>query len=109
MSNLIEQLHINGYRGLSDLNVDGFGRVNLITGQNNSGKSTILECIRLLVTGGSVQTFKEILDYREETASLGDSERFSGPFALSPLSKVIPNLSGPKLGAVPESKFASIA
>lgn len=103
MSELIEELSIQGYRGLSNLSVGGFGRVNLITGQNNSGKSTILECIRLLVTGGSIQTFKDILDYREENASLGEGDRLAGPFALSPLSNLFSGC--PDLHA-PESYFS---
>lgn len=98
MPELIKDLAIKGYRGLSDLSVRGFGRVNLITGKNNSGKSTILECIRLLVTGGSIQTFKDIMDYREESASSGDGDRIAGPFSLSPLSNLFngcPDLHAP--------------
>ena len=88
MSELIEDLEIEGYRGLSSLRVGGFGRVNLITGRNNSGKSTVLECIRLLVTGGSIQTFRDILDYREETTSTYENDRSIGQFDLSPLSNL---------------------
>lgn len=88
MSELIDNLEIEGYRGLSNLRVGGFGKVNLITGRNNSGKSTILECIRLLVTGGSIQTFRDILDYREETTSAYDNDRSLSQFDLSPLSNL---------------------
>lgn len=88
MSELIENLDIEGYRGLSTLRVGGFGKVNLITGQNNSGKSTILECIRLLVTGGSIHTFKDILDYREESVAASENERMSSPYTFSPLSNL---------------------
>lgn len=88
MTELITKLTINGYRGLSNLDINQFGKVNLITGRNNSGKSTILECIRLLVTGGSIQTFKEILDYREEFATESGSDGSSGEYGFSPLSSL---------------------
>lgn len=98
MSELIDHLDIKGYRGLSGLKVEGLGKVNLITGKNNSGKSTILECIRLLATGGSLHTFKEIVDYREEGGAPNDGDRFGGSVAQAPLSMLFhgcPDLHGP--------------
>lgn len=98
MPELIDNLDISGYRGLSRLRVEGLGKVNLITGKNNSGKSTVLECIRLLATGGSLQTFKEIVDYREEGGLIAEGERFSGASTHSPLSTLFngcPDIHGP--------------
>ncbi len=50
MTTLIKTLEIHGYRALNDLRIDGCGRVNVVTGKNNSGKSSLLEAIRILVT-----------------------------------------------------------
>ncbi|UTA52738.1 AAA family ATPase [Lysobacter soli] len=61
----IEYVEIEGFRGLSNLRVGGLGRVNLITGKNNSGKSSFLEAIRLLASGGALPMLREILEYRE--------------------------------------------
>jgi predicted ATPase len=58
---------VSRFRSFGELKVDGFGRVNLITGRNNAGKSTLLEAIRLLATEGAPSTFFNILNYREET------------------------------------------
>ena len=45
---LLHDLHIGGYRGLRDLHLEGLGRVNVLIGQNNSGKSSVLEAAALL-------------------------------------------------------------
>lgn len=65
----IESIEVSGFRGFSSFRANSLGRVNLITGSNNSGKSSLLEAIRLLASGGSVQTFRDILGYREELGS----------------------------------------
>jgi ABC-type lipoprotein export system ATPase subunit len=66
MTHFIEQIEINGFRAFSNFRAERFGKVNLITGKNNSGKSSLLEAIRILATGGSFQTIRNILQYREE-------------------------------------------
>ena len=43
---MLEHLHIENYRLFKSLKLDSFRRVNLITGKNNTGKTTILEAIR---------------------------------------------------------------
>lgn len=72
MTEFVRSLDIQGFRVLSKLHIAPFGRVNLITGQNNTGKTSLLEAIRILVTGGSLRTLFDILNYREE---LTESER----------------------------------
>jgi AAA15 family ATPase/GTPase len=47
---LLNSLHIKGFRGFTDFKVEGLGRVNLIIGRNNAGKTTLLEAIGLLQT-----------------------------------------------------------
>ncbi len=70
MTVFISSLEIDGFRALGGLKIHGLGKVNLVTGKNISGKSTLLEAIRILATGGSLRTLYEILNYREELASL---------------------------------------
>lgn len=66
MAVFIESIDIRRFRAFKELGLTGLGKVNLVTGKNNSGKSTLLEAIRVLATGGSTRTLYEILDYREE-------------------------------------------
>lgn len=44
---MIRGAHIARYRGIRELAADGFGRVNLVIGKNDSGKTTFLEALRL--------------------------------------------------------------
>jgi predicted ATPase len=42
------QIEIDGFRGLRSLNLEGLGRVNILVGQNNSGKTSVLEALSIL-------------------------------------------------------------
>lgn len=84
MTTFIKTLKISGFRAFTDLQIDGFGKVNLVTGMNNSGKSTLLEAIRILATGGALRTLYDILNYREELGPVSDAERTYLPTDLAP-------------------------
>ena len=43
-----KNIHIQGFRGIKTLEIEDLSRVNVFLGQNNSGKSSILEAIFLL-------------------------------------------------------------
>ena len=47
---MISSLNINGYRGLENFEMTGLGRINLLVGTNNSGKTSVLESIHLLAS-----------------------------------------------------------
>jgi hypothetical protein len=94
----ISTLRVTRFRSLKDLTVGPFGRVNLITGKNNAGKSSLLEAIRILVTEGAASTFHNILNYREETGnSSPEIEQSLSPDDTSSYSSLFsgfPNLGG---------------
>ncbi len=52
---MLTQLQIRGFRGFRDLTINPLGRINLFAGKNNSGKTSLLETIFLLVGGGNPQ------------------------------------------------------
>ena len=67
MSSLhITDLSIKGFRGLKDLSISGLGRVTLITGRNNTGKSSVLEALGLFANNASRASVIDILASREE-------------------------------------------
>lgn len=62
----IQSLSIKGFRTFRELKIDGLGRVNLITGRNNTGKSSVLEALRILASDASPYVINDILRLREE-------------------------------------------
>jgi len=67
---LIRDLTIQGYRCFEDFSMDGLTRVNLLVGNNNSGKTSFLEAVYLLVNQPisleQKPTLFEILENRGE-------------------------------------------
>jgi AAA15 family ATPase/GTPase len=50
---MIDSLHIQNYRLFKDLKIDKLGQVNLIAGKNNTGKTALLEALRIYLNNGS--------------------------------------------------------
>ena len=65
---VLDSLEIRGYRAFHSLRVERLGRVNLIVGKNNVGKSSLLEAIWLYAHQGSPLVIWQILEARDEGA-----------------------------------------
>jgi hypothetical protein len=63
---MISSLHIEGYRGFDDFEMDDLGRINLLVGTNNSGKTSVLEAIYLLSSAGDPASLGQLLWQRGE-------------------------------------------
>ena len=63
---MIDSLDIKNYRNLKNLRLNSLGSINLITGKNNTGKSTLLEAIAIYVTKGDVAFLYQLLGDRGE-------------------------------------------
>lgn len=63
---MLRDLTIKNYRCFQDFAIDGLARVNLIVGQNNSGKTSFLEAVYLLVNQLNYRALIELLDVRGE-------------------------------------------
>src|SRR5438477_470636 len=50
---MLRNLRISGFRGLREFAMSGLGRVNLLVGTNNCGKTSVLEAIHALSAAGS--------------------------------------------------------
>lgn len=71
---MLDSLHIKNFRCFEDLTIPSLGRVNLIVGKNNSGKSTLLDAIRTFASRGNIDTLIDILDSRDEWISSREDE-----------------------------------
>lgn len=54
---MLKTLTLRRFRGFESYELTDLTRVNLIVGKNNSGKTSILEAVELLVAGGHVSAF----------------------------------------------------
>lgn len=63
---MINELYINNYRNLKELNIPSLNRVNLITGKNNTGKSSLLEAIAIYTSNGDIDVINQFLEDRGE-------------------------------------------
>ena len=62
----IQNLTLKHFRAFRELHISDLGRVNLITGKNNTGKSSVLEALHLLAHGATSDVISHILERREE-------------------------------------------
>jgi AAA15 family ATPase/GTPase len=60
---MIKDIHIQNYRGIKDLHIKDFKRINLLVGDNNSGKTSVLEATTILYP--NLVTFFRIVAMRE--------------------------------------------
>ena len=63
---MIENISIKNYRNLKELEIPSLGRVNLIAGMNNAGKSSFLEAIAILLSRADMNLLLDILKTRSE-------------------------------------------
>ena len=62
----LPDLVIKGFRGIEDLTVSRLGRVNLISGRNGVGKTTLLDAVRVYAARGNGRVMESVLRDREE-------------------------------------------
>lgn len=63
---MLKSLYIRNYRNLKDFKLDTVDQVNLITGKNNTGKSTLLEAILIYASRGNLLDIAEIVQSHGE-------------------------------------------
>ena len=66
---MLNSLDIKNFRNLKKLTIHSLGRVNLITGKNNTGKSTLLEAVAVYAKKGDINFISQLLEERGETTN----------------------------------------
>ena len=64
-----KNIEIQTFRGIDHLKIDDFSRVNVFLGQNSSGKSSVLECLLLLMGMSNPDLPQQINSIRSRTYS----------------------------------------
>ena len=65
----INSIAINQFRGIQRVTVSDFSNINLIVGDNNSGKTTFLEAIQLLFAKSQLSSIKHVINQRTALSS----------------------------------------
>ena len=63
---MISSIHIEGFRGFQRFDMGDLGRVNLLVGTNNSGKTSLLEALHLLTSRADTRGLWQLLWRRGE-------------------------------------------
>ncbi len=63
---MIESLQVEGFRAFQNFSMSGLGRINLIVGENNSGKTSVLEAVQLVASRGDLLALSSITGRRGE-------------------------------------------
>ena len=63
---LLDSLQVKGFRAFEDLQIPKLGRVNLITGKNNVGKTCLLEALQVYARRGEPNVLQSLLVRRDE-------------------------------------------
>ncbi len=72
---MLDSLNIKNYRNLRKLSISSLGKVNLIIGKNNTGKSTLLEAIAVYATKGDLSLIYQLLGDRGENFRQNDPNK----------------------------------
>lgn len=63
---MLNSIGIKNFRSIEDLQIPSLTRINLITGKNNTGKSTLLDAIFLYAKKGRIQRIVDFLKSKDE-------------------------------------------
>lgn len=66
---MLHTLDLKGFRGFESYRLSGLTRVNLLVGKNNCGKTSVLEAIELLASGGNPRVLYNSLKRRGENGT----------------------------------------
>ena len=71
----VPSLRIEGFRGIDSLTINRLGRVTLLAGRNGTGKTTVLDAVRIFADRGWPSSLIAVLDRSEEYERRMDGEK----------------------------------
>ncbi len=74
---MLSHVEVENFRGFERFRLAELSRVNLLVGENNCGKSSLLEAVQFLASGGAMRVLSERARDRGEVTVTEDQERLS--------------------------------
>lgn len=74
---MLDSFHIKNFKNFRNLTLETLGRINLIVGRNNVGKSSLLEALSIYITNGEENWLRELLANRGEEIQKTDSSEIN--------------------------------
>jgi AAA15 family ATPase/GTPase len=103
---MINSLEITNYRNLKKLNMPSLGRINLIIGKNNTGKTSVLEAIAIYAAKGDLKLITQLLEDRGETIKANEKNNETTETNIKVLSSIF---SDRNFGFNPEHSLSIIS
>ena len=81
------RINIESYRGIENLKIEKLKRINLIVGDNNCGKTSVLEAIELFRSSGNMANVYKVARQRESIAFMNSNSYFDSFICMFPKTK----------------------
>ena len=81
---MINSFYIDDFRGIHNLVVRNLNTVNLIVGDNNSGKTSVLEALQLLSSPGEISNLFRVARYRDSVLAPSGVSLYENVLCLFP-------------------------
>ena len=94
---MLESFQIHNFRLFQNLAIERLGRVNLVVGRNNAGKSTFLEAVELYASNASSRVLLDLVESRQENW-LSEAQPHSQNFLNNPVRHLFFGHRLPRLG-----------
>jgi hypothetical protein len=79
---MLKSLKIENYRGFQSFELQQLGRINLLVGENNSGKTSVLEAVKLLYSLYDLEPLNRMMASRGELFWVDDRRSASSDYQL---------------------------
>ena len=63
---MLQSLYIKNYRNLKELTIDSLSQINLINGENNTGKTSLLEALAIYASNANLESLCQMIESRGE-------------------------------------------
>lgn len=88
---MIENISIKDFRGIRNLTIEKLGRVNIILGNNNCGKTSVLDAI-LLFCGATNPKLSVVINWARKYSKISDEMFLLNFYGMNPQNQIV--LSG---------------